>query len=195
MIRIEPTKQAILAFAAWRRSKGIYEKSRFFWGDRPEEAIATYRSGLSLKDCMRKFGEAVENNEHFRRWLRKAGVEMRGKGTRGEKHGSWRGGVKISKGYRMVQHPGGYLDENNRRVYILEHRLVMEQHLGRRLHRCEVVHHKNGDILDNRIENLGLYTTNGDHLRDTLKGKVPNWTPEGRSRMTGRPKTTPNRLP
>lgn len=188
LLGIESTSQAILAFGAWRRSKGIRERSRFYWGDHPNEAIAAYKGGLSLKDCVLSFGEKVEEDEHFRRWLRKMGVPLRGKGLRGEKHNSWSGGVKMSKGYRMVQHPNGALDKNNRRVYILEHRLVMEQHLGRELQRREVVHHKNGDILDNRIENLGLYLTNGDHLRDTLKGQVPNWTPEGKARMTGRPR-------
>lgn len=59
-----------------------------------------------------------------------------------------------------------------RQVSQLQHRYVMEQSIGRSLLPEETVHHVNGVKVDNRIENLELWSSNhpsGQRVADILK--------------------------
>ena len=76
----------------------------------------------------------------------------------------YRGGstFQTKDGYVMEMNP--LHPYRNRHGYVRQHRLVMERGLARILEPGEIVHHRNKNRSDNRIENLELFSSQAEHM-------------------------------
>ena len=71
---------------------------------------------------------------------------------------SWKGGRIEAWGYWKIWRPDHPKASNN---YVLEHRLVMEEKIGRLLKEDEIVHHLDGNKKNNNPNNLQLLKRGG----------------------------------
>lgn len=115
-------------------------------------------SVCTVEGCAKKHASRGYCQMHLMRVLRRGepGGAAPERGPRG-------GGSLSNQGYKTYATKGG--------PRLMEHRLVIEQHLGRPLLPGETVHHKNGQRADNRIENLELWSTNhqaGQRVEDLV---------------------------
>lgn len=108
-----------------------------------------------------------QNNPMFGRGM--SGTENPMYGKRKDQAPRWTGGERTRKdGYAFVvapdDHPYPSYTKPSGTKYILKHRWIMEQFLGRYLSPDEVVHHIDGDPTNNDIRNLRLFDDQSAHI-------------------------------
>lgn len=112
------------------------------------------RNERAVRICEECRGEYHSADNRRRDCSRSCG-STRGQRYRNTNSPNWKGGRVVQDGYVRVRAPG-HPRTTDRNPYVLEHILVMEGMLGRRLERNERVHHRNGRRGDNRPDNLEL---------------------------------------
>ena len=137
--------------------------------------------GMSCREIAEVFGC---NDEVVRRAMIRLDLPRLAPKARPEKNAFWQGRNSHlyqvdADGYVLAKCPGH--PYATKAGFVRQHRLVMEGILGRYLLPTEVVDHKNRDTSDNRPENLQLFASNADHLRDNMTGSK-NLSPEERER-------------
>lgn len=115
-----------------------------------------------------KMGEFMKGNTYAvgHKWSDETRKKRMGQIKRGRDNVGWKGGRLKIAGYIFIYKPDHPHISYGR--YVREHRLVMEEFLGRYLEPWEIVHHINGIKDDNRIENLELLP-NGGHNTQVQK--------------------------
>jgi hypothetical protein len=134
-----------------RRRQG--NKHKLFDKEFTKKIIDLYNGGLSQEKIA---AQLHTSQTKISRLLQFHGIDcgMR----RGARHHAWQGGKHTRNGYVFVSitKDSPYSSMAISNGYVMEHRLVMAQHLKRPLTKNETIHHINGNTQDNRIENLQL---------------------------------------
>ena len=130
---------------------------------------AIYRRPNLLKKNTTKSCSHTCNRVLYKDELKERGKRLLNNVMYGDNNPAWKGGVTIFKkkgnykNVRYVRCPKEYLGMSRKDGYVMEHRLLMAQQVGRLLERVECVHHIDHNPTNNEINNLLLFPDNSSH--------------------------------
>ena len=124
-----------------------------------QQVLSLYQQeDLSISDIAKIVERTHASVEKF---LHRSGLNKRKAGApKGKKNPFWAGG-RPKVDYKKVWIP-------SEKRLVKEHRLVIERKLGRKLLPTEVVHHIDGNPLNNHEDNLEVLPSHSDHIKHHL---------------------------
>lgn len=127
------------------------------YGDPNSPSLHSVRQEKCIVDeCDNKWFSKGYCEKHYQRWRKYGDPNIMLRNENGK-------GTIDDSGYKRFKING---------KVISEHKIIMETYLNRELLPEENIHHKNGNRLDNRIENLELWNTkqpSGQKIEDKIK--------------------------
>lgn len=99
---------------------------------------------------------------------------LRRRSYTGSNNPNWKGGTSRKDGRVLIYAPGHAMATESNGLYVRRARLVAAITIGRILRDDEVVHHLNGNPIDDRPENLQVIRQS-EHIdahRDPITGRV-----------------------
>jgi len=120
--------------------------------ERDKKIIELYIHGANQKNVSKLIGISQSSVSHI---LKKNNIESNYL-RNGKNNSNWKGGIRYDRNRKTIYSPNH--PNCNAKGYCYEYVLIMEEYLGRFLKKGEIVHHINGDITDNRLDNLQVMT-------------------------------------
>lgn len=163
------TAQEVQAILAGNNDRKRNKHGKILFTDDDKKLIIKlHKEGKTLKEIKPIFNCSVLP---IRNWLKENNLNHPAKARlgvfSGKNNPSWKGGRQTRK--------DGYIFIWTEQGMVLEHKAIMEKHIGRKLEENEVVHHKNRVKNDNRLDNLELMTYAEHITRHTLEDKISSF--------------------
>lgn len=143
-----------------RDSKGRYIKGCRHSQEEKDNLRIKSSGKRHTQEAKEKIRQYHLGRKHSKETLEKLSAAKTGK--KGIKSNAYKNGRHLGNGYVLVlvgDHP-----RKSKNGYVYEHHLVMEKSIGRFLKDGEVVHHKDGNKMNNSIENLKLFPSQSEHM-------------------------------
>lgn len=140
---------------------------------------AAWLRKVDTPTCSKHCNGVLRSRELVKHSANGKGKKRPGKGLSGALNPAWKGGVTYFKthgnyiGVKYVRCPAVFISMARKDGYVMEHRLLVAQAIGRPLLRVEVVHHIDHNPANNALGNLQLFANNRDHKLHEHHGLPP----------------------
>lgn len=152
--------------------KDIYKKENRIPTKRYINSRKDLPSDMKFRIVFGSWGEALREAgiEPIKPFPSKKCIENSIKAHKNKRGFNNKGGRRINKqGYVEIWNPKN--ENSNKKGYVLEHRLVMSEYIGRPLRKDEIVHHIDRNKRNNNISNLELMTNNEHSIQHEKEDK------------------------